>query len=286
MIRRANPLSLRLPFPTDRLARFAVLTLAFLLLVSIIVSPLQLFGDPRAISTGPRLGPPDMRWPFGTDAFGRSLLPRVVQGIGATYFLAAVAVLITSVAGVIVGMAAGYLRGAVDLVVVRVADVLFSFPAILMAILVSAILGPGSPSAIVSIVLITLPLMVRVVRAATLVVADRDFVVASRVSGGSVGRILLVHILPNIAGAAIVQATYAISVAMLVESALSFLGLGVQPPDASLGSLLREGSIYLVIAPWLVFAPGFILALAILSVNLLGDGLRDTLDPREARLIR
>jgi peptide/nickel transport system permease protein len=133
---------------------------------------------------------------------------------------------------------------------------------------------------------VTLPLMVRVVRAATLTIADRDFVVTAEVGGASLARLLFIHVLPNIAGPLIVQATYALSVAMLVESGLSFLGLGMQPPDASLGSLVSQGNLYLVFAPWLVFAPGAVLALAILSVNLLGDGLRDMVDPRVQRLLR
>lgn len=279
-------LMFRRPFRGDALSTFAAVVLVALIALGAMAAPLHLGGDPRAIGVGPRLAPPAASWPLGTDAFGRSTLPRVLQGIGATFLLATTAVLLTAVIAVVVGMIAGFVRGFPDEIIVRVADVLFSFPAILLAIMVSAILGPGKPAAVISIVLITMPLMLRVVRATTLVVAERDFVLASEVAGASLGRLLFVHILPNIAGAAAVQATYAVSVGMLVESALSFLGLGVQPPDASLGSLLREGNVYLVIAPWLVFAPGIILALTILSVNLVGDGLRDALDPREARLLR
>ncbi len=282
----AASIARRLPFPGDLMSRFAAVTLITLFLISVIAGPLHVGGYPRAIAAGPRLAPPSSHWLLGTDALGRSILPRVIQGISATYVLSATAVLVTSALGLLVGMAAGYLRGAVDEVVVRAADVLFAFPAILMAIMVSAILGPGSPAAIVSIVLITLPLMIRVVRAATLTVAERDFVVASRVAGAPLWRILFVHLLPNVAGAAVVQATYAMSLGMLVESALSFLGLGVQPPDASLGSLLRDGSVNLAIAPWMVFAPGVVLAVVILSVNLLGDGLRDSRDPRQATVVR
>jgi peptide/nickel transport system permease protein len=135
-------------------------------------------------------------------------------------------------------------------------------------------------------VLITLPLMVLVVRSATRAVVSRDFVTAARVGGASTPRILIMHILPNVADAAIVQATFAVSVGMLVESGLSFLGLGVQPPGASLGSLVQEGSVYITIAPWLVLGPGVVLGLAILAVNLLGEGLAAAVDPRGRSVIR
>jgi peptide/nickel transport system permease protein len=167
----------------------------------------------------------------------------------------------------------------------RVADMMFSFPPILLGLLVSAILGPGILSAIAAIMLITFPIFVRVVRAATLDVAGRDFVTVSSIIGASFPRRIFVHLLPNVAGAVAVQMVYSISFGMLIESGLSFLGLGVQPPEASLGSLLREGNQYLGVAPWLTFGPGFVLALAILSVNLVGDGLRRIADPLEARAL-
>jgi peptide/nickel transport system permease protein len=209
-----------------------------------------------------------------------------LHGIEITFLLATTSVVIAAIGAVLIGMLAAYLRGIVDELIVRIADVIFSFPAILLALLVAAILGPGNPGAVVTIMLVTAPLMVRVVRATSMVVVERDFVVAAEVSGASPWRILVVHIFPNIASAAAVQATYALSVGMLIESSLSFLGLGVQPPDASLGSLVREGSVYITVDPWLVFTPGLLLAVAILSVNLLGDGLRDVLDPREAQFLR
>src|SRR5262249_46297668 len=160
------------------------------------------------------------------------------------------------------------------------------FPSLLLAILLVAIVGPGPTGAVLAIMLICVPLMTRVVRAASLVVVGRDFVTAAKVGGASPARILLVHVLPNVAGPAVVQATYALSVGMLIESGLSFLGLGLQPPKASLGSLVHEGAVYLPIAPWLVLIPGALLALAIMSVNLVGDGLRDRLDVRGVEVRR
>lgn len=278
----------RIARQSGRLARrepltgFAAVSLVALVFLGAFGGLLPL-GDPTAIGTGPRLAPPAEGWALGTDELGRSLLPRLVEAIRATFLLATSAVLVTAIVGTAAGLAAGYAGRATDAVIMRFADVLFSFPALLLGILIAATLGTGSFSTTVAISLVTLPLFVRVVRAVTLSVAERDFVISAEVSGASFARILVVHLLPNVAGATIVQLTYAISVGMLVESALSFLGLGVQPPSASLGSLLRQGAVYLTIAPWLVFAPGAILTLAIMSINLLGDGLRDALDPLKGR---
>jgi len=276
---------MRLSFHNDLLTLLAIVLLVGILLTGIL-GPLLPVGDPTEIAAGPRLSPPGSGWLLGTDNLGRTLLPRVLQGIRITFVLATAPVVITSVIAVMIGMLAGYLGGWFDELVVRLADVLFSFPSLLLGMILIAILGPGITGIIVAIILITLPLMVRVVRASTLTIAGRDYVVAARVSGAPLGRLLLVHVLPNIAGTVVVQATFTLSVSMLIESGLSFLGLGVQPPAASLGSLVHDGAAYLVLAPWLTFAPGAFLALAIFSVNLLGDSLRDRLDPLETRLLK
>ncbi|MDB6002546.1 MAG: Glutathione transport system permease protein GsiD, partial [Rhizobacter sp.] len=245
--------------------------------------PFLPLGDSEAIGAGPRLGAPSLAFLMGTDDLGRDYLPRVVEGIGSTFLLSSIAVVITGVLGTLLGMLAGYLQGFADSAITRVADVLFAFPALLFGLLAAAVMGAGNIAAIVVIATATLPLFIRVVRAATLSVAGREFVVAAVVSGASTWRVLLVHILPNVLGAAIIQLTYALSVGMLIESGLSFLGLGVQPPRASLGSLLRLGSVYLNVAPSLVLIPGIVLALAIMSVNLLGDAIRDGLEPLRGR---
>ena len=258
--------------------------LAALLLIGI-VGPLLPLGDADAIGAGPRLGAPSLAFPAGTDELGRAYLPRVVDGIGATFLVSSVAVVVTAVLGTLLGMAAGTLRGTTDTLIARFADVLFAFPALLFGLLAAAVLGAGGASAVIVIAVATLPLFVRVIRAATLVVAEREFVVAARVAGASTLRVLGVHILPNVLGAAIVQLTYALSIGMLIESGLSFLGLGVQPPRASLGSLLRLGSVYLTIAPWMVLVPGVVLALAIMAVNLFGDAVRDALEPLRGRAL-
>jgi peptide/nickel transport system permease protein len=268
----------------DIVSATALMLLALLVLFGIL-GPMLPLGDPTRIAAGPRLAPPSLEFPLGTDELGRSFLPRVVEGIRVTFLLATLAVLITAGLGTALGMAAGYLRGAADELIARFADILFAFPALLLGLLVAAVLGPGNISAIAVIAAATLPLFVRVVRSVTLSVAERGFVVAAEVAGASIWRIMGVHLLPNLAGAAIVQLTYALSIGMIIESALSFLGLGVQPPDASLGSLLRQGSVYLTIAPWLVLSAGIVLSLAILSVNLVGDAIRDVLEPLRGRAL-
>jgi peptide/nickel transport system permease protein len=266
----------------DRLGLFGLIVLLLLVFLGA-AGPFLPLGDPTEIGAGPRLGPPSLAFPVGNDELGRNVLPRVIEGIGFTFLLSSVAVAITAVIGTLLGMAAGYLRGFYDGIIARIADILFAFPALLFGLLAAAVLGPGNVSAIVVISTATLPLFIRVVRAVTLSFAEREFVLAAVVSGASTWRVLWVHLLPNVLGAAIVQLTYALSIGMLIESGLSFLGLGVQPPSASLGSLLRLGSVYLTVSPWLVLVPGLVLALAIMSVNLLGDAIRNALEPLRGR---
>ena len=269
-------------FPRDAQSLFGLATLLLLIALGLL-GPWLPLGDPTAIGAGPRLGGPTLAHPLGLDELGRAFLPRVVDGIRATFLLSGAAVIVTAVLGTLLGVAAGYLGGWVDDLVARGADVIFAFPALLLGLLVAAVLGPGAVSAIAVISAATLPLFIRVVRSVTLGVARRGFVITAEVAGASVWRVMLVHLLPNILGAAIVQLTYALSIGMIIESALSFLGLGVQPPDASLGSLLRQGSPYLTIAPHMVLGAGLVLSLAIMSVNLVGDALRDALEPLRGR---
>jgi peptide/nickel transport system permease protein len=262
----------------DPLARAAAALILFFVLLSVL-RPWLPIGDPEDIAVGPRLGPPSWQFPLGTDELGRSFLPRAVEGVRTTFFLSTVAVLVTALCGTAIGMFAAYRGGRSDMILMRAVDVLFSFPAILLGFLISAMIGPGIVPAMAVISIATLPLFIRLVRAVSLIVAGREFVTVAEVAGASVSRVLLVHILPNIAGAIMVQMTYAISVGMLIESGISFLGLGTQPPHSSLGSLLRLGTDYLTAAPWLTLSSGILLGLIIASINLLGDGIRDLLDP-------
>jgi peptide/nickel transport system permease protein len=264
----------------DRLTQIALAILFLLLFVSLL-APLLPVGRPDQVGFGPRLGGPTWLVPLGTDQLGRPVLARVLQGVHTSIFLSTFAVLVSGTLGAIAAMAMTYLHPVAAEAINRIADVMFSFPPILLGILVVTVLWPGIISAMVVVALITFPTMLRVVGAATLSVMRRDFVVISEIAGASFLQRLTVHLLPNVAETIVVQMVYSISIGMLVESSLSFLGIGVQPPIASLGSLLKDGVSYIEIAPWLTFGAGITLAAAILATNLIGDGLRRLVDPVE-----
>jgi peptide/nickel transport system permease protein len=266
----------------DWLTRSGLVVLAVLVLTSVIGTLFGIGGRPDAIA-GPRLAPPGGEFPLGTDQLGRSLLPRLFEGIGTTLLLSTVAVLVTAVLATALGLVAGYWGGWVGEVVLRFVEVLYSFPTIVLAILVAAVIGPGLAATVCSVVLITIPLMTRLVRAAAVTVSQRDYVTSAIISGAAWPRVLTRHVLPNVSGTIAVQGTYALSMGILVEGGLSFLGFGVQPPQSSLGALIQQGSTYLLAAPWLVVTPGIVLVVAILAINVFGDGLRDGLEPRKAR---
>ncbi|PSL00305.1 peptide/nickel transport system permease protein [Murinocardiopsis flavida] len=266
----------------DLLSRAALACLVALAAVAALGQAAGLGGDPAEI-VGGRLLPPGPEWWLGTDSLGRSMVPRVIEGVGTTLLLSSSAVLVTAALSTLLGIVAGYRGGAVNEAVLRLVDVLYAFPSIVLAVLVAAVIGPGRTAALASIVLVTVPLMTRVVRAAAASVARRDYVTAAVISGARTPRILLRHILVNVSGTVAVQGTYALSVGILVEGGLSFLGLGVQPPESSLGVLIQQGGVYMVAAPWLLLGPGVVLVAAMLSINVFGDGLRDRLEPRESR---
>lgn len=267
----------------DRLSLIGIGLLGVLVLAAL-GSLVHLGGDPEAI-VGPRLQPPGPQWWLGTDNLGRSLLPRVLQGVGTTLLLSSVAVVVTAAVSTALGIVAGYRGGVANELVMRGVEILYAFPSLVLAILVTAVAGPGQLSAAASIVLVTIPLMTRLVRTAAVGVAGRDFVTSAVISGARLPRVLVRHVLPNVSGTIAVQGTYALSVGVIVEGGLSFLGFGVQPPQSSLGVLIRQGTTYMVAAPWLIVAPGAVLVLAILAVNVVGDGLRDRLEPRETRAL-
>lgn len=270
---------------SDAVLRIAVVVLVLIVVATVIAVFTGVAGSTSA-TVGGRLEGPSAVAPLGTDNLGRSLLPRLFQGTATTLVVSIVAVLCSALASTVLGMLAGYYGGAVNEAVMRVADVLYAFPALVLAILVSALLGPGRPAAIISIVVITIPLMTRVVRIATRAIAERDFIVSARISGVRTPVILARRVLPNISGTIAVQASYALSIAILVEGGLSFLGFGVQVPEASLGLLIQQGMLYMTQTPQLVVIPGVVLVVSILCINIIGDGLRDRFEPRETRSLR
>lgn len=266
----------------DPLAKTAMITLGGLFLLGLMGQLLGLGGSPTEI-VGPRLAPPAPGWILGTDSLGRSLLPRLLEGITTTLLLSTVAVILTALISTTCGIIAGYQGGRVGGLIMRIGDILYAFPALILAILVATVVGPGYVAALASIVLVTVPLMTRMVGAASRSVAQRDFVTSALISGVSTPRVLVRHLLVNVSGTVAVQGTYALSVAILVEGGLSFLGYGVQLPGSSLGLLIQEGTVYMVKSPLLLLAPGIVLVIAILCINIIGDSLRDRFEPRETR---
>ncbi|MFV2091855.1 MAG: ABC transporter permease [Hyphomicrobiales bacterium] len=227
-----------------------------------------------------RLQPPSWRHWFGTDHFGRDVLSMLMKGTHNSIVVALVAVGIGVAAGVPLGALAAARRGWLDEAIMRVNDFAFAFPALLSAVMITALAGPGAVNSIIAIGIFNIPVFARLTRGAALVVWQREFTMAARLAGRGAARITIDHIIPNIANVLIVQITIQFALAILAEAGLSYLGLGTQPPNPSWGKMLNEAQTMLYIAPHLVLFPGLTIALAVLGLNLLGDGLRDALDPR------
>jgi len=240
-------------------------------------------GDPEAITATARFVSPSSDYPMGGDYLGRSVLARLVAGLRVSLALAALSALLAALFGTILGLIAGYFGGVLDEIVMRLSDLLFAFPIILLGLLTAMVLEPGIPGVVVTIVIATIPVFARVTRGPTLSVRATEYTIAARVIGATSLRILFRYVLPNVSTPLLVQSAFTLSGALVAEGALSFLGLGVQPPDPSLGSLLRDGKTYMEIAPWTMLFPGLTLALAIFAVNLLADELQAFTDPRLRR---
>jgi len=235
--------------------------------------------DPLELSSD-RLAAPSAAFPFGTDALGRDLFSRVLFGARLSMQVAVFSVAAATVVGGVLGLVSGYLGGIADLVIGRVMDVFFAFPAILLALGIVAALGPDPRNVIIAIAVVYTPIFMRVVRGPVLALKARDFVEAARAVGATQTRIVVRHIVPNLLSTLIVQVSLALSWAVLTEGALSFLGLSAQPPAPSWGVMLSEGRQYLEFATHLAVFPGLAIMIAVLGFNLLGDGLRDALDPQ------
>lgn len=265
----------------DLLTRCALVTLGLVAILALVQPLLPLAGQ-NQIGFGPRLAAPTSGWRLlGTDQLGRSMIPQLLLGLRITLEIAVPTAAVASLLASLCACLAAYRGGWVDTLASRIVDLLFTFPAILLALLLVSVIGPGTTGAIASIALIVSPQVFRVIRTRAREIAPREFVRSARVSGAGPWRVVSVHIFPNVAGTVIVQTTFAIVVAMLVESSLSFLGLGVTPPEVSLGSLVHDGYEYLTSQPWLVFEPAALLAIVIFALNIVGDWLRDRLEVRE-----
>jgi len=251
------------------------------MIVLALLAPLLAPYDPIATSwTLVRKPPSALHW-FGTDDLGRDILSRVIFGTRASLMAGAISVGIAFGVGVPVGLLSGYRGGFVDALISRITDAMLACPFLILAIALAAFLGPSLSNAMIAIGITTTPIFVRLTRGQTLNVKVEDYVEAARAVGTPPWRIAWMHILPNIMPALLVQATLSIAAAIIAEAALSFLGLGQQPPTPSWGSMLNAAQRFLTNAPWMAIWPGLGIFLVVLSFNLVGDGLRDALDPRE-----
>jgi len=251
-----------------------------LLVAAALLAPLISPYDPSSQTwSAVRKAPSALHW-FGTDDVGRDVLARVIYGAQASLMAGIISVAIAIALGVPAGLIAGYVGGFVDALFGRITDAMLACPFLILAIALAAFLGPSLGNAMIAIGITTTPIFVRLTRAQVMAVNVEDYVEAARAVGNPHWRIALVHILPNILPALLVQATLSLAAAIIAEAALSFLGLGQQPPAPSWGSMLNAAQRFLVNAPWMAVWPGLAIFLAVLSFNLVGDGLRDALDPR------
>jgi peptide/nickel transport system permease protein len=240
--------------------------------------------EPNTMNPRQRLQSPTWEHPLGTDQYGRDLLSRVMKGAVNSSTVGIVTVAIGLSIGVLLGLASAFYGRWVDEGIMRLSDLLFGFPAVLSAILITSILGPSVINAMMAIGIFYIPVFARLTRAVAATVWTREYVAAARASGVGEWAIIRRHILPNILSPLLIQGTIQFAVAILAEAGLSYLGLGTQPPDPSWGRMLNEAQTFMELAPWMAIFPGIAIAWAVLGFNLLGDGLRDTLDPKMVRL--
>jgi ABC-type dipeptide/oligopeptide/nickel transport system permease subunit len=269
-------------FARNRGAVFGLGVLVVIVVTSVF-APLLAPYDPLAQGVGPALQGPSLDHWAGTDSFGRDLLSRIIYGARIALIVGVVSVALAMLIGVTLGLAAGYYGGWLDIVVMRIMDGLFAFPIIILAIAMMAIMGFGVLNVIIAVAVGFIAPFARVTRADVLAVKEEPYVEAARLAGVSRPAIIVRHVLPNVLAPIIVQAALRVSGAIITESGLSFLGLGPPPPNPVWGSMIAEGRNFIVMAPHVSTFPGIALMLAIVGLNLLGDGIRDTLDPRLRR---
>ncbi len=266
-------------FTRTKLAVAGAAVLALLALLALL-APWLAPADPSKIFFTAMRAAPGGAHLFGTDDLGRDILSRVMYGARVSLSAGLISVALALVVGTSMGLIAGYRRGWLDDLLMRVVDAMLSLPFLVLAIALAAILGPSLRNTMIAIAIVTAPVFARITRGEVLAQREREYVQAAQALGAGDQRVILRHLLPNISGPLIVQTSLAIANAILAESSLSFLGLGVQPPEPSWGSMLNAARGYLADAPWMALFPGVTIFLAVLAFNLLGDGLREALDPR------
>ncbi len=255
------------------------LVLFLIIAITAILAPWITDVDPNRLSMRNKFKPPGEGWIFGTDSFGRSLWSRVVWGAQLSMLIGASVVALNAVFGVLIGAAAGYFR-RIDNLLMRINDALMAFPAILLAIAVTSVLGPSTFNVILALGIVYIPRTARIVRSSVIVLREMEFVQAAVAAGAGHWRILTRHILPNAMAPVIVQLSFLFAFAVLSEATLSFLGVGAVPPTPTWGNIMAEGRDFMREAPWIITIPGIALMITVMGLNFLGDGLRDVLDPR------
>jgi peptide/nickel transport system permease protein len=240
--------------------------------------------DPNQIAVGPYLEGPSWDHPAGTDNLGRDQLSRIIAGATISIKVAVVVAAVSMSIGLLIGLYVGYFQGIADFVVGRILDTMFAFPALLLALVLTTVRGASISTVMIALTIVYIPSVIRLVRSLVLAERERDYVRAALVTGAGHSRIVWLHIAPNIASPLIVLATSIMSVAVLAEASLSYLGFGAQPPSSSWGRMLTEGSPYVTEKPYLVIFPGFAIVILVLGLNLWGDALRDHLDPKSRRV--
>lgn len=278
---RVSSLRLLMSNPVTVVSAGLLVLIAFVAVTANWIAPYEI----NDVDVPNALRPPSGSHWFGTDELGRDVFSRVLVATQASMRVAVVSVAFAVVVGVTVGVVSGYRGGWLDTVFMRVVDVMFAFPVLLLALAVVAILGPGVTTTILAIGIVYTPIFARVARASTMSVRVEPFVSVSRSMGTGHLYILGRHILPNIAGPLVVQTSLSLAFAILSEAALSFLGLGIQPPQPSLGRMIFDSQGFVTMAWWMAVFPGAAIFVAVLAFNLLGDGLRDVLDPRQRTMI-
>jgi peptide/nickel transport system permease protein len=269
-------------FTRNRLAVAGLVLIALLTLMAVF-APLIAPYDPIKQDYGALTQAPSLAHLFGTDNLGRDVLTRTIYGARVSLSAGVIAVSLATLAGLVLGLLAGFFGGWLDELIMRVVDAMLAFPFLVLAITLAAVLGPNLQNAMLAIAVVSAPVFARLARGQVLSERERDYIQAAHALGSSDARIVLRHLLPNIAGPIIIQASLSVAGAILAESSLSFLGLGVQPPTPSWGEMLNTARGYLRDAPWTAIAPGSLIFVSVLAFNLLGDGLRDALDPRGNR---
>lgn len=258
-----------------------IVLLAFIVLVALL-APWIAPHDPDAQNIVKKLSGSSEAFWLGTDAFGRDVLSRIIWGARTSLFVGFVSTVIAVVAGVVIGVISGYYGGKIDRIISSINDILMSFPQIIMGIIIVAVLGPSMTNLIAAIAITAVPAFVRIARGATMAMKERDFVSACRALGYRDGRIMFLHVLPNIADEITVMASLWMATAIRTEASLSFIGLGAPPPTATWGGLVRDGFANLLDAPSLAIYPSIAILILMIGLNLIGDGLRDAVDPRVA----